>query len=120
MSEIHTTPSERLVQMANQIAKAFAPMGAARAVPKIAEHIKAFWDPRMRRKIDEHVAAGGAGLEPLALAGLERLNEKAGTGSAVPAANAAVMASASEPISTSDGGRWRFRLPGLSRSARDS
>ncbi len=42
-------------------------------MPKIAEHIKAFWDPRMRRKIDEHVTAGGAGLEPHALTALRQL-----------------------------------------------
>lgn len=77
MSEghIHTTPAERLVMMANQIAKAFTPLGEARAVPKIAEHIQKFWDPRMRRQIDAHVAEGGAGLEPLALAALESLKK---------------------------------------------
>ena len=73
MSEIHTTPDQRLVMMANQIAKAFAPQGEARAVAKTAEHIKAFWDPRMRRKIDEHVLSGGAGLEPYALTALRQL-----------------------------------------------
>jgi formate dehydrogenase subunit delta len=73
MGEIHTTPSERLVMMANQIAKAFAAQGEARAVPKIAGHIKAFWDPRMRRKIDAHVTSGGAGLEPYALTALKQL-----------------------------------------------
>jgi formate dehydrogenase subunit delta len=73
VSEIHTTPSQRLVMMANQIAKAFAPQGETRAVAKTAEHIKAFWDPRMRRKIDEHLLAGGAGLEPYALAALTQL-----------------------------------------------
>ena len=72
MSEIHT-PSERLVMMANQIAKAFAAQGEVRAVQKTAEHIKAFWDPRMRRKIDAHVEAGGAGLDPYALTALRQL-----------------------------------------------
>jgi len=121
--EIHTTPSERLVMMANQIAKAFAPMGEARAVPKIAGHIKAFWDPRMRRKIDEIVAAGGAGLEPLALAALESL--MAAPTSTAPTASAAAAAPMATPVSDHSGdtretGRWRFRLPGLSRSAHDS
>jgi formate dehydrogenase subunit delta len=73
MSEIHTTPSERLVMMANQIARAFAAQGEDRAVQKTAEHIKAFWDPRMRRKFAEHLAEGGEGLEPYALAALKRL-----------------------------------------------
>jgi formate dehydrogenase subunit delta len=83
MSEIHTTPAERLVMMANQIAKAFAAQGEERAVMKTAAHIKAFWDPRMRRKIDEHVMAGGAGLEPYALTALKQL--MAGTEKPLPA-----------------------------------
>jgi formate dehydrogenase subunit delta len=66
-------PAEKLVMMANQIAKAFAPQGEERAVRKTAEHIKAFWDPRMRRRIDAHVAGGGAGLEPYALTALRQL-----------------------------------------------
>lgn len=78
--------TERLVMMANQIAKAFAAQGEERAVKKTADHIKAFWDPRMRRKIDEHVAAGGAGLEPFALAALRALI--AGKTSAAPARDA--------------------------------
>jgi formate dehydrogenase subunit delta len=57
---------EKLVMMANQNAKAFAPQGEARAVPQIAADIRQFWDPRMRRAIDAHLAAGGAGLDPLA------------------------------------------------------
>ena len=57
---------EKLVMMANQIAKFFAAQGEARAVPQIADHIEKFWDPRMRREIVAHLAHGGAGLDPLA------------------------------------------------------
>ena len=64
---------EKLVMMANQIAKAFAVQGEARAVPQIAEHIRQFWDPRMRRIIAALVAEGGAGLDPLAKAALGRI-----------------------------------------------
>jgi formate dehydrogenase subunit delta len=39
-------------------------------VPQIADHIRQFWDPRMRRVIAAHVAEGGAGLDPLAKAAL--------------------------------------------------
>lgn len=65
---------EKLVMMANQIAKAFAAQGEVRAVPQIAKHIQDFWDPRMRRGILEHLASGGAGLDPLALAALRQLH----------------------------------------------
>lgn len=67
---------DNLVRMANQIAKFFENQGAERAVPQIASHIQQFWDPRMRRQILEHVGAGGAGLEPLAMAAMARVTAK--------------------------------------------
>jgi len=45
---MHT--DEKLVMMANQIATFFAAQGEERAVPAIADHIRKFWDPEMRRK----------------------------------------------------------------------
>jgi formate dehydrogenase subunit delta len=59
--------------MANQVAAFFAAQGEERAVPQIAKHIESFWDPRMRTAIRAHVAAGGAGLQPLTLAALQRV-----------------------------------------------
>jgi formate dehydrogenase subunit delta len=57
---------ERLVQMANDIGHFFgAEPKRADAVAGIASHIQRFWDPRMRRQIAAHLAAGGAGLEDL-------------------------------------------------------
>ncbi|KRP99271.1 formate dehydrogenase [Bradyrhizobium yuanmingense] len=55
---------DRLIYMANQIGKFFGSQGHDKAVPGIAEHIKKFWDPRMKRAIFAHLDAGGAGLEP--------------------------------------------------------
>jgi formate dehydrogenase subunit delta len=69
---------DKLVMMANQIAAFFATQGEARAVPQIADHIEKFWDPRMRRQIATHVARGGAGLSPLALAAIQRLKPEPG------------------------------------------
>ena len=65
--------SDKLVMMANQIAKFFAVQGEARAVPQIADHIEKFWDPRMRRQISAHMAQGGAGLDPLAKTAIGKL-----------------------------------------------
>jgi formate dehydrogenase subunit delta len=65
---------DKLVMMANQIAAFFAAQGEARAVPQIANHIDKFWDPRMRRAILAHVAAGGAGLDPLAKAAIAQVH----------------------------------------------
>jgi len=64
---------DKLVMMANQIAKFFSSQGEARALPQIAKHIEDFWDPRMRRNIMAHVESGGAGLDPLTLAALKTL-----------------------------------------------
>jgi len=64
---------EKLVMMANQIAKFFAAQGHDRAVPQITDHLEKFWDPRMRRQIVEHVANGGAGLESLALEAIKAM-----------------------------------------------
>ena len=55
---------DRLIYMANQIGKFFRSQGSAKAVPGIAEHIRKFWDPRMRKAIFAHLDAGGAGLDP--------------------------------------------------------
>jgi formate dehydrogenase subunit delta len=55
---------DRLVYMANQIGRFFASQGAGKAVPGIAEHIRKFWNPRMRSEIVAHLDNGGAGLDP--------------------------------------------------------
>jgi formate dehydrogenase subunit delta len=53
---------DRLVYMANQIGKFFESQGHDKAVPGIADHIKKFWDPRMKRAIFAHLDTGGVGL----------------------------------------------------------
>jgi formate dehydrogenase subunit delta len=63
---IATTTDERLVIMANQIARFFASQKHDSAVAGIAKHIADFWDPRMRQHIRAQVEAGGQGLDPLA------------------------------------------------------
>jgi len=55
---------DRLVYMANQIGKFFEHQGHDKAVPAIAEHIRKFWDPRMRKAIFAHLDKGGGGLDP--------------------------------------------------------
>lgn len=42
---------DRLVYMANQIARNFAAQGEEAAIAATAEHIRLFWDPRMRAAI---------------------------------------------------------------------
>jgi formate dehydrogenase subunit delta len=69
---------DRLIYMANQIGKFFQSQGHDRAVPGIAEHIKKFWDPRMRKAIFAHLDAGGSGLDPNVRDALETLKQAKG------------------------------------------
>lgn len=66
---------ERLVSMANDIARYFASEpDREEAVAGIAGHIKRFWEPRMLQAITTHCReADGAGLHELALAAIRRL-----------------------------------------------
>ena len=64
---------DKLVMMANQIVKNLAVNGEERAVSAAADHISRFWEPRMRSLIGEHLAHGGAGLDPMAVKALETL-----------------------------------------------
>jgi formate dehydrogenase subunit delta len=63
---IGASSDDRLVTMANQIARFFASQKHDKAVAGAADHIAKFWDPRMRSRIRAHLADGGAGLDPLA------------------------------------------------------
>lgn len=65
--------ADKLVMMANQIGKFFAAQTHADKPALIADHIKKFWDPRMRKGILAHLAAGGAGLDPLVLEAVKKL-----------------------------------------------
>ena len=67
--------TDKLVYMANQIGKFFASQGADQAPAAISEHLRKFWDPRMRAGIIAHLEAGGAGLEPLVRQAVERLRD---------------------------------------------
>jgi formate dehydrogenase subunit delta len=64
---------DRLIYMANQIGVFFKTQGHDQQVPGIANHIRKFWDPRMRAAIFAHLDAGGAGLDPNVRAALETL-----------------------------------------------
>lgn len=64
---------DRLVYMANQIGAFFRSQGPDKAVPGITEHLKKFWEPRMRRAIIAHLEAGGDGLAPEVRAAVEAL-----------------------------------------------
>ena len=67
------TPHDKLVTMANQIARAFAHEGEERAVACTRDHLVKFWPPSMRADIRAHLAHGGEGLLPIARGAVEGL-----------------------------------------------
>lgn len=62
MSEAYQS---RIPMMANQIAAFFATQPEGEQVSGVANHINAFWEPRMRAQLFELIEAGGDGLHPL-------------------------------------------------------
>ncbi|MEQ8166962.1 MAG: formate dehydrogenase subunit delta [Alphaproteobacteria bacterium] len=65
----------RLVHMANQIADFFDAYPEEEAIAATENHFRRFWERRMRRELVLHLAAGGEGLSPIALAAARRLDE---------------------------------------------
>jgi formate dehydrogenase subunit delta len=62
---IVTSNQDRLVYMANQIARFFVSQPHDQSVHGIVKHISDFWDPRMRQNIREYLNSGGDGLEAI-------------------------------------------------------
>lgn len=77
MSAHESETPAKLVYMANQIGKFFTPQDRTAAPAKIADHIKKYWDPRMRKAILEYVDGGGGGLDPEARVAIEKLRSPA-------------------------------------------
>ena len=66
--------SENLVTMANQIGSFYETMpDRAKAMSDIAEHIKKFWEPRMRREIIEYALRDGGDLKEIVRTAVLRL-----------------------------------------------
>jgi formate dehydrogenase subunit delta len=62
---------DKLAYMANQIGRFFRHQKEAEAVASINDHIRKFWDPRMRRQILEELET--ADLEPRVRRAVEQL-----------------------------------------------
>jgi formate dehydrogenase subunit delta len=63
----------RLIYMANQIARNFEALGHDNAAAATADHILAFWDPRMKAHIFLLGADRTSGLGPIAAAAVAQL-----------------------------------------------
>lgn len=64
---------ERLIYMANQIARNLATEEPGRATEMVAEHIQLFWDPAMRARIVALAAEDAGALSPVAAAAVARI-----------------------------------------------
>ena len=62
---------ERLTYMANQIARNFAAQGENAAIEATAQHIRDFWDPRMKSAI---FAGDKAALDLIARAAVDQIS----------------------------------------------
>ncbi|WP_176598208.1 MULTISPECIES: formate dehydrogenase subunit delta [Sphingobium] len=71
-NEVMST-EDRLIYMANQIARNVAALGEEEAVATVADHIRAFWDPAMKQRIGALAAARPEALSPIAAAAVGRI-----------------------------------------------
>jgi formate dehydrogenase subunit delta len=83
---------EHLVAMVNDIGNYFRAQGRDEAVAGIANHIKRYWTPRMRQKLNAYLNEGNGGLDDFARAAIDRLN-----GEAAAASSAGTVRSESAP-----------------------
>lgn len=67
------TPQDKIPYMANQIAAFFARLPEREAAKSVADHINAFWEPRMRRQLSDLLAQGAPGLHPAVRAAAPKL-----------------------------------------------
>jgi formate dehydrogenase subunit delta len=59
--------AEKIVRMANDIAKFMESKPHAEGAALLAAHINDFWEPRMRRQLFVVIDRGGEGLRPLVM-----------------------------------------------------
>jgi formate dehydrogenase subunit delta len=75
--DINTTvlAMERILIMAEQIGFFFAPYPPLRAAEGVRNHLRTYWDPRMRDALLAHIDAGASGLASHVVAGAQLLRE---------------------------------------------
>ena len=67
---------DHMVRMANQIAGFFASYPRDQAIESVADHIKKFWEPRMRSALIAYAKGGGAGLQDLVAAAIPKIEPR--------------------------------------------
>ena len=64
---------DRLIYMANQIARNLEALGPEHSVQMVADHIRDFWDPSMKRRIVALASSRPEALSPFASAAVGRI-----------------------------------------------
>jgi formate dehydrogenase subunit delta len=64
-----------VARLANDIAAQFGHRTQNDASVATAEHMRTFWDPRMRKQLQELVDEGGADLDPVVVGAAAHLKE---------------------------------------------
>ena len=67
--------AQHLIQMANDIGNFFRAQPRQEAVAGIANHIRSFWSPQMRKKLMGQLDAGVIGLDDLPREALRSLRD---------------------------------------------
>jgi len=67
---VHQAAEIRLI---NKVVVHFGYLPVDQAVTQVADHVRKFWDPRMKRRLFELVDSEAGELEPVALAAAELL-----------------------------------------------
>jgi formate dehydrogenase subunit delta len=62
-----------MVHDANQIAQFFSSYPREQAIAGVTDHLKKFWERRMKDQILQYVAQGGSGLHDLVVEAVKRL-----------------------------------------------
>lgn len=75
-AELPVMALDRILSMANQIGDFFAPYPPERRAEGIRNHLRTYWDPRMRDQLLQHIAAGGEGLAASVIAGATLLQDE--------------------------------------------
>lgn len=71
-SEVMST-DDRMIYMVNQIARNLAAQGPERSVQMVADHIRDFWDPSMKRRIVALAKDRPAALSAIASEAIARI-----------------------------------------------
>ena len=66
-----------LIVMANQIGDFFAPYPPDRCREGMRNHLRTYWDPRMRDALLAHIDAGGEGVDERVIEAALQLRDKA-------------------------------------------